>query len=240
MTTEEIVLSIQAGENCYEELWERVKRFIYKRAFSYSLFFSDSTIEIDDLAQGGYLALVEAIGKYDPEAGGFLTLLHFYLRKTWREMYGLRGRKDALDNAISFDAPIDDDEETPMLDTIPDPAAAVAFAETDEQIYRDELRAFLEKALDAAPHGDVMRRKYFQGQTGKQIADDMGVSVSCVHQYERDARRYLRQGPYTRGLLSFDFYHGTGLQSWKDNGSIQERYLLFKEKLEGKSTSIRK
>lgn len=232
MTNEELTTRIQAGENRYEELWLRVKGFIYKQAFSYSRFFPDSTLELDDLAQAGYLALCAAVKKFDPDAGGsFLYLLKLNLRRIWREMYGLRGKKEPLDDALSLDEPVDDDGEIPRGDTISDPKAAAAFEDKGEALFRDELREYLEKALDAAPHGDIMRRRYFQGQTGPEIAVDLGVSPSCVYQYEMAAKSYLRRGPFTRGLRSFDFYHGAGLQSWKDTGtSIEEKYLLLRER----------
>lgn len=234
MNNEELALKIQTGENHYEELWNRVKGFIYKQAFSYSRYFPDSTVEVDDLVQGGYLALCEAVRDYAPDAGGnLLTLLKYKLRRIWRAMYGLTGKADALNVALSLDEPIDDEEETPRLDSIPDPAAEAAFSQRDEQIFRDELRDYLEKALDAAPHGDVMRRRYFNGETGKHIAESMGVSPQRVHQYEADAKRYLRHGPFTPGLIDFNVYHGTGFQSWKDNRmSVEERFVIHKEQAE--------
>ena len=231
MTTEEITMKIQAGENCYEELWNRVLGFIIKQADAYRRYFPDRIIGIDDLVQAGYLALVDAVNGYDPQAGGtFLTALSFHLRKVWREMYGLRGKKDALDDCDSLDEPLTDGGETTRLDLLPDDRAALAFEESEDVIFRGQLRAFLEKALDAAPHGDIVRRQYFQGQTGKEIAAELGVSASRVGQYAAECKRFLRRGPFTNGLLSFDFYHGTGLQSWKENGtSIEERYVLLRE-----------
>ncbi len=236
MSSEAIALEIQAGENHYEELWNRVKGFIYKQAFSYCRYFPDSIIEADDLAQAGYLALCDAVKSFEPDRGSFLSLLRYKLINAWRTMYGLRGKTDPLNDAaadddfrkaFSLDMPISDDDERSWLDSVQDPAAEDAFTGKDEQIFQSELRACLEKALDAAPHGDVIRRRYFNGETGKQIAESMGVSPQRVQQYEQDAKRYLRRGPYTRELRSFDFYHGTGFQSWKDTGmSIEERYVL--------------
>ena len=235
MTNEELTLQIQAGENrYYEELWDGVKGFVITQASAYRRYFPDSTIDLDDLAQGGYLALVDAVRGFDPQAGGtFLTVLSYHLRKVWRDMYGLRGKRDALNDCISLDEPLSDDGDTTRLDLLPDDRAELAFEESEDQIFREQLRAFLDKALDAAPHGDVIRRRYFQGQTGKAIAAELGVSVSRVGQYEQEARRYLRHGPFTRELRSFDLYHGNGLKAWKESGtSLPEKILLEKERLE--------
>lgn len=232
MSNEEITLRIQTGETeLYSELWERVRGFVYDRARAYQRFFPDSVIETDDLGQAGYLALVEAVGTYDPEAGaGLLTHLHYYLRKAWRTMYGLRGRPDALDHAVSLDEELDDEGDTTRLETVRDPSAEQAFEQAEDGIFLDELRAALDRALAKAPHGDVVRRRYFQGQTQQEISEDLGCSPSAVHQRERTALRYLRSGPFTRELRSFDFYHGTGLQSWKNTGmSVEEKYVAWKE-----------
>ena len=145
-------------------------------------------------------------------------------------MYGLRGGRDPLDNAVSLDEPLTEDDDTTLLDVTSDPAAELAFDQADGEIFIDELRAALEKALDKAPHGDVIRRRYFQGQTQKEIAEELRCSPSAIHQRERAAIRYLRSGPFTRELRSFDYYHGTGLQSWKTNqASVEELYILSQE-----------
>lgn len=237
MTNEEIALKIQAGDaSQYVELWDRVRLFVCKQANRYIRFFPDSTIEVDDLTQAAYLALVEAVKTFDPDAGaGLLHHLSYYLRKTWRTMYGLRGGRDPLDDAVSLDDPLSEDDDTTLLDVTSDPAAELAFDQADGEIFIDELRAALERALDKAPHGDIVRRRYFQGQTQREIAEDLRCSPSAVHQRERAAIRYLRSGPFTRELRSFDYYHGTGLQSWKNNrASVEERFVIEQENQMGR------
>lgn len=235
---EELVLRIQSGEDLYAELWERVRRFVRKQAKAYIRYFPDSIIDLDDLVQGGYLALVDAVGAYDPAGGTFLSLLMFYLKRVWREMYGLRGRREVLDNAVSLDEPIDDDGDATRLDLLPDDRAEQAFVDVEDDVYRDQLRAALEKALDAAPHGDVVRRRYFQGQTGKEIASELGVSVSRVGQCESECKRYLRHGPYTRELQQFldantNFYMQVGPDSFnRTHTSAVETLVLRREDLE--------
>lgn len=235
MSNEELAMAIQRGENRYEELWEQVRRFVCQQANAYRLYFPVSTIDTDDLIQAGYLAFVDAVQVYDPDAGRFLTLLGFYLRKRWRELYGLRGRRELLDNAVSLDEPIDEDGETTRLDLLPDERAELAFTNAEDDVFRTQLRAVLDKALDAAPYGDIVRRR-LQGHSQAQIAADLGCSCSRVGQYERTCRRYLRSGPHSRALREFaegfDFYRGTGLRAWKRTGeTIQEKYLLRQERV---------
>lgn len=231
MTNEQLTLAIQSGEDRYPELWEGVQRFVIKQAFTYSRYFPETVIEMDDLIQAGYLALVDAVEAFNPKAGTkLLTLLGFYLRKVWREMYGLRGRQEVLDDALSLDEPINEEGETTRLDLLPDERAELAFENAEADVFRSQLRAVLDRALDAAPHGDIMRRRYFNRERLKDIAASLGVSTSCVNQYESACRRYLRNSRFTKELRSFDFYHGTGLQAWKQTGeSIQEKYILQKE-----------
>ena len=71
MSNEELAMAIQRGENRYEELWEQVRRFVCQQANAYRLYFPVSTIDTDDLIQAGYLAFVDAVQVYDPDAGRF-------------------------------------------------------------------------------------------------------------------------------------------------------------------------
>ena len=102
--------------------------------------------------------------------------------------------------------------------------------EREEMLYRSELRQYLDTALSKAPHGDIVRRRYFQGQTGPGIAAELGKSVSRVYQQEKECLRWLRSGPCTRELMRFNFYNSTSFQAFKNNGaSVEELYLLKQE-----------
>ena len=218
---------IQRGElEKVGQLWKMVKDFIAFRAVSYSRRFLGSTVDIDDLIQEGFLSVCEALETYRADGGrSFPTYLDYYLRGRWRRLYGL-DKHEPLNKAQSLYEPVDDGE-TPLLDTIPDEAAAEAFSRREDCIVNSQLRQELEKALDHAPNGEIIRRRYFNGETAPEIAANMGVSPEDVYRMERAAIRYLQRGPYTGRLRDFDFYHGTGLMAWKNTGmSIQERYIF--------------
>ena len=78
MTNEELVTEIREGRNQTENmarLWEQNKRFVAKKAHHYRFY-----AEYDDLMQEGYLALVNAVGKYDPAVGvRFITFASYCL-----------------------------------------------------------------------------------------------------------------------------------------------------------------
>ena len=209
------------------QLWNMVKGFIASRAYSYSLRFSPGIVEVDDLIQEGFFSVCEALETYRPDGGrAFLPYLDFYLRKRWRRLYGL-DKPEPLNMAQSLDAPIYEGEDALLIDTIPDEAAEEAFSRADDGIVNGQLRQALDSALDSVPNGDVVRRRYFKGEKGQEIARDMGISPADVYRMERAAIRHLQRGPFTSRLRDFDFYHGTGFEAWKSTGmSIQERYII--------------
>lgn len=70
MTNEELVALIQSGErDKLPELWEQVERFVALQANKRHLLFNGlGGVEVEDLYQSGYIALVCAADTYDPAA----------------------------------------------------------------------------------------------------------------------------------------------------------------------------
>ena len=92
MTNEELVAEIKAGINEKENLtalWEQNKRFVAKMAQRYKGY-----AEFDDLMQEGYIALHDAVEKYDTEKGMlFLTFAGQFIK---RAMIRLIRGQDAI------------------------------------------------------------------------------------------------------------------------------------------------
>ncbi len=232
ISNEAIVQRIQDGDaELLGQLWERVKRFVVFRANAYiRLFYGQrgETVDVNDLTQTGYIAFRECVENYKVDGGKvFTSYLDYYLRNHWRRLYGIDGKTDALDNAKSLDIPVDDDGDLLLIDTIPDPKSEAEFEKKETEIYCEHLHTALDDALAHAPNGDIVRRRYFNGETATEIANDLGITTAEARRREQKAFRFLRHSPYTPKLKEFDYYHGTGLRAFKDTGmSVQERYVL--------------
>lgn len=83
---------------------------------------------------------------------------------------------------------------------------------------------------------EIIRRRYYERQTFRELEEDMGLRPGSAHGKERDALHKIRRSPAgnrLRGFLDFDYYGGTGIFSYLHSGlSIQERYLMAQERAE--------
>lgn len=90
-TNEELVLSIQAGENQKEimlQLWKQNKGFIAKLAQKYQGY-----VDVEDLIQEGYIALYKAVEYYNQDEGiPFINYAAFWIKQyMWRYVNGNQG-----------------------------------------------------------------------------------------------------------------------------------------------------
>lgn len=202
MTNEELVALIQVGErDKLPELWEQVERFVALQARRrYLLSDGLGGVEVEDLYQSGYIALVAAADSYDPETGrSFISWHALALKTAFAEAGGYRSRKQARDplhRAGSLDAPIGGDEDNgTLVDLQADPTAAQALQDVEDSIYLEQLHNALEKALNELPdqQSDTLRRRFYQNQSLKEIAASEGVYGSTVHQWQEKGLRALHR-----------------------------------------------
>lgn len=90
MTNEELVEKIQQGErDLLSELWEQVRRYPYAIASRQCDFMGGTarvigseSLELDDLMQSAYVAMLEAVETFDATQGAsFISYLTYYLKK---------------------------------------------------------------------------------------------------------------------------------------------------------------
>lgn len=208
---EKIVMDIQKGDtDLFPVLWDATEKFIrWQAQRRLHLTGVLAGAEFDDLVQGGYLALVEAVDSYDVAKGGFLTMLNFKLLTIFAEMQGLRAGHDALNhNAVSIDAPIGEDGGDALqtwADFIPDPQAEAELDGVNERIFQSQLQQALTKALDALPPNrrEVVKARFFESKTLKQVGLENQISPERARVLEFEALRQLRQGARLYGLDRF-------------------------------------
>ena len=117
-----------------------------------------------------------------------------------------------------------------------DPDAAAAFDEAEQRIWLEQLHEALERALDQIPgeQSDILRRRFYAGQTLNAIGEEYGVGLETIRQRERSGLRSMRQGQARRELKQFvdtPYYTGTGIASFRRSGSQPERLVILRENL---------
>jgi RNA polymerase sigma factor (sigma-70 family) len=248
MSNEELVTEMQKGNtSLLEALWEGVRHFVHQSAYRYyKATERRGGLEVEDLMQVGFEAMVDAIPRYDPAEASFLTYLAQYLRKHFQEATGrtypdAQGRlmpKDALNVSLSLNATVDEDGETEMIELVEDEAASCDSAE--DKVWRAQLRDAVAEVLKELPEEqqEVLYSRFWQGKTYDATGADMNMTGTSARQIEGKALRTIRQDRYLKRLKpfhNFDCYRGTGLAAFKHSGmSVQERYIITREKNEQK------
>lgn len=242
MTNEELVALIQNGErDKLPELWKQVEKLVAQQAHRRRLLSGGvGGVEVEDLYQSGYIALVAAADTYDPTAGrSFIGWLSLALKTAFAEAGGYRSRKqvrDPLHRAGSLDVPASEDSDTTIGDMTADPGAAQDFQDAEERLYLEQLHNALEKALDNLPdqQGDTLRRRFYQNRSLEEIAAAEGISKEAVRQWQIKGLRALR---HQRELQWFveertPYYLRVGVSDFQRNGeSAVERIVFKREKL---------
>lgn len=246
MTNEELVALIQNGErDRLPELWKQVERFVVLQAYRWHLLSGGmGGVEVEDLYQSGYIALVAAVDSYDPKAQ-FITWFGYHLKTAFAEAGGCRSGKQARDplhHAGSLDALLDDDGDEALEDCIPDPSAAQAFQDTEDRVYFEQLHDVLENEISKLPEhqGDTLRRRYFQSQGIKEIAAAEGVYDKTVRQWQEKGLQALRHPQVIQELRQFveertPYYLHVGVSEFLRTGeSAVEKIVFRREQLQKK------
>lgn len=247
---DDLILQIQQGNHALmETLWLQVHDLVAWWAKRYYTAITTSGtalggVEIDDLIQAGYLALVAAVEGHDPAKGSFTTYLAFHIKKEFRLAIGRSHRQlhDPLNWCRSYDEPAHKDEpDGPTKgDYISDPVDRIE--EADERVFQEQLHAALERALDTLPAKEAaaIRSEFWDGCKQWQTAEKLNVSQSRVEQLKRDGFRHIRNSSAGKQLERFldentSFYHGHSCGAFNSTKSSGvERAVIRREYLREK------
>lgn len=242
MTNEKLCTLIQEGQKEYlPDLWNQTKRFGATQARKFFLSLGNlGGVELEDLLQSCWIALVQAVRYFNAEKGSFLTFYGYTLKNAFREAAGLRSRKrDPLCDCLSLNTPAgSDSDDTTLLDFVADPIDPMQ--ELEESVYLEQLHAALERALshlspDRATH---IRQRYYQGMSFRQIAQQEGIRWEIIRQQEETSFQKLRCSSCAALLRSFRYwdtefnlYTGTSLTTWRSGfGSQPEKFAEYSMK----------
>ena len=229
-SNEELVRLVRQGNReALPLLWEQVRRLAYKIADRYrELVEANGGLELEDLHQCAYLAMVEACNTYKEQEGVFSSWFGMYMRNACREALGLRGRERKEHYASTpLESPIAGESEDLTLmntladETLPEPA---------EALIADDLRRDIRQAVEELPQeqGTVIRQRYFQGDTFVTISKRLGVSGSRVGAIHGEALRRMRRN---RRLREYDpgYYRHKGVTAFHSSfSSVVEDAVISK------------
>lgn len=192
-SNEDLVLLIQQGHTEYiPELWESCRKVLFMLAARLCDKFSERMVSCgytrEDIEQDCFLILLKMIEAYDPCKGyKFTSYANFHIKAYFlRDVLGYdRSKKEfvkPLNGASSLDKPIGDgeDEELTPMSLLEDETAELAFENTVESIYQNELRTAIEKAMCECLNETqrrVIHERYFKSNTLKQTAELAGTST---------------------------------------------------------------
>lgn len=208
MTNEELAQQIQQGErDLILPLWEQVRRYTHDRAYKWFRATNGRGGQtVQDLEQEAFLALLEALEGWDEEAGPFLPWYSLRLKATFTAATAQRtqrDRKDPLQDCLSLDAPLTDQEGDPFTleDTIPDQRAEDDLNTVEER----DRQAAIRRVLDSlqAEQRRVILLRYFHGLTREQTAQRLHLTKTRANTIEQKALRLLRHPVNSRVLLQY-------------------------------------
>lgn len=197
---EQLVKLIQEGnDDLIPVLWEQVERFIHLRA-NLKAKEMDKEELTEDLSHEGFFALIKAIKGFNPSSGAsFIHYLSFHLKNSFNTALGLRGTRkqnDPLHNAISFDIPLNAEEDTTLKDLIVDPGSEEPLRSIEDTDYYRNIESILSKAITAIPNKDENRllRYMFDNGFGTITVSYAGkvLGLNNPQSKYRNALKYLR------------------------------------------------
>ena len=208
MTNEELAQQIQQGErDLILPLWEQVRRFARDRAYKWFRATNGRGGQtVQDLEQEAFLALLEALEGWDEKAGKFLTWYDLRLKSAFTAATAQRtqrDRKDPLQDCLSLDAPLTDQEGDPFTleDTIPDQRAEDDLNTVEEW----DRQAAIRRVLDSlqAEQRRVILLRYYHDMTREQTAQRLHLTRTRAAAIEAKALRLLRHPVNSRVLLQY-------------------------------------
>lgn len=125
-----------------------------------------------------------------------------------------------LDNVGSLDAELPDSEDITVGDTVP--SGEDMEGDAADRLDQERLRTAIWSMVDSLPdrQPDVIRMKYRQGMTLKEIGEVHGLSIETIRKAERKGMQALRQSHKVRQLKAF-LSEFAEAQAYKGNGVNQ-------------------
>ena len=204
----ELAQRIKKGDHkALEKLTKANLRFVVSVAKQYQ----NQGLSLPDLINEGNLGLIKAAEKFDETRGfKFISYAVWWIRQSILQAIADQSRIIRLPlnqvntRHISMDAPFIGDEESSLLDIIPNYDAPSTDKSLVEESLRDEISRVLQ-VLDEREHKVI--EAYFginqREMTLEEIGDKYGLTRERVRQIKEKAIRKLRQQTNSRVLKAY-------------------------------------
>lgn len=200
LTNEQLVELYQKGnEEALNKLLMANKGLLYKIAYKIKLLTMKDHIDVEDLIQEGYLALIINANTFDTTKGFMFTTYAFkgVYQRMYRFIYGASSREKGntkLNDCVSLNTPIGENDDIELEDTLRDPEDLIPGV--DKQLYIEKLHQDLLEAMkevNTIQEIKVLKYRYFHNKTYEQIGKLLGVSRSRAGNVGARALRQLRK-----------------------------------------------
>lgn len=201
MSNEELVLLYQKGDKqALEILIENNKCRVFKIANKFFVAKTNS-IDFDDLIQEGYIGLIIASEKYNPNMNynaSFITYATYWI---YQRIHGFIIQKNTNDET-SLNIPVSEENNSELQDIIE--FIDYNFENVEEKIYLKKLREDLERVMNeniTLKEREILKLHYgwdCKECTLTYISRIFNITSSRVHQIENRALRKIRQSKWSR------------------------------------------
>jgi RNA polymerase sigma factor (sigma-70 family) len=177
----------------------------------------DRAIDIEDLAQAGYIGLIQAMQTYDKSKGVFSTWAGVYIKMEIRKVLGLNRRDQRAEHgAASLDEAIPGAADSTLLDTLEAPDDIEG--EYDHAELVQGVRGIV-ASLDK-PESVLVQMHDLLGISLSAAGCSCGLTPSAAHQVYAKAMRSLRHNSRLRALAKA--HHLDQITEWHRHVSANE------------------
>lgn len=150
-TNESIVRRIQNGEiQLIDSLIEANRGIInYAARYYAAAARNNNAVDMDDLMQSAAVGILEAVPVWDETKGAFITVAMLYIKHSIRAAIGINTTKRRIENMprASLSAPIDAEQETPLIEVIADGVAV----DPEEAVVQMDTCRIVRAAVEELP-----------------------------------------------------------------------------------------
>ncbi len=203
MENEELAKLIYSGRHeLTEQLYNQNKAYIYACAKRYYINRQERLIkcgaEFEDLISEGYFALLAAVEAYCKKETEyrFITFLKYPLLNRFNALAGYRSKADRynpLNNSLSLDAPISEDDTETTLGELTEDKTADFENELVHQITSCKVFETVKNILKDYPGlYKIIYMRFSSGMKSNKIAEALHCKYEDVRKCEREAFKILR------------------------------------------------
>ena len=247
MTNEALAAAIKAGDtSLIGDLWEQVKAFVALMAKKRLISADTTVVDVDDLIQSGFFALLDAVRTFDEAAGcAFTTWLSVHLQKHFSMAMNTRSEKqrnDPLHDADSLQRLIrDDDERTTLGDIQPDKNAQAAFEAVEHRMWTEKLHTALDDLLNDLPQDqrEIITGRHYDEMSTEELSRKLDTTTAEIRSQENKGMRELRRSswklrPFVADDLNY-FRHVSAAEFSRTQTSAVEVLAILRENAQERS-----